>query len=259
MKRTALLLAVTGMVCAGMVRAHAERLISSLSSHQVLINSSFTGTELVLFGAIERDAATVARRGGYDIIVTVKGPRENLVTRKKERVLGIWTNAESHTFVDTPGYAAVLTNRPLNTIMTPELAQKLELGLQNISIKQKISIAQVPTSSNDTFRNAMIALRTEHGLYREETNAVTFLTPNLFRAAIQLPAEAPVGNYEVEINLFADGASLTQTSSAFEIVKVGVEQFIANAAREHGVWYGLATTFMALMTGWLASVIFRRD
>jgi uncharacterized protein (TIGR02186 family) len=259
MRRAGLLLVTASALCATIAPAHAERLISSLSSHQVLINSSFTGTELVLFGAIERDAATVARRGGYDIIVTVKGPRENLVTRKKERVLGIWTNAESHTFVDTPGYVAVLANRPLDAVMTPELAQKLELGLQNISIKQKISIAQVPTSSNDTFRNAMITLRKEHGLYREETNAVTFLTPNLFRAAIQLPAESPVGNYEVEINLFADGASLTQTSSAFEIVKVGVEQFIASAARDHGVWYGLATTLMALMTGWLASIVFRRD
>jgi hypothetical protein len=42
-------------------------------------------------------------------------------------------------------------------------------------------------------------------------------------------------------------------------VKVGVEQFLATAARDHGIIYGLATAFLALITGWLASIIFRRD
>ena len=88
---------------------------------------------------------------------------------------------------------------------------------------------------------------------------MTFLTPTLFRAAIPLPAEAPTGNYDVDVKLFADGALLTRANSAFEIVKVGFEQFVANAARDHGLLYGLATAMMALLTGWFASVVFRRD
>ena len=88
---------------------------------------------------------------------------------------------------------------------------------------------------------------------------MTFLTPTLFRAAIPLPAEAPIGNYDVDVKLFADGALLTRANSAFEIVKVGFEQFVANAARDHGLLYGLATAMMALLTGWFASVVFRRD
>ena len=52
---------------------------------------------------------------------------------------------------------------------------------------------------------------------------------------------------------------IAQTDSAFEIVKVGFEQFVVNAAREHGLLYGLATAMMALFTGWIASVAFRRD
>jgi uncharacterized protein (TIGR02186 family) len=88
---------------------------------------------------------------------------------------------------------------------------------------------------------------------------VTFLTPNLFRAGIRLPAEALVGSYEVEIKLFADGTNIARTSSALEVVKVGVEQFVATAARDYGLLYGLGTTLMALLTGWFASVVFRRD
>jgi uncharacterized protein (TIGR02186 family) len=104
-----------------------------------------------------------------------------------------------------------------------------------------------------------VRLRAEHGLYREETSAVTFLTPTLFRTSIPLPAEVPIGTYDVEIKLFSDGALVTRTETALEIVKVGFEQFVATNARQNGIGYGLATALMALMTGWMASVVFRKD
>ena len=74
-----------------------------------------------------------------------------------------------------------------------------------------------------------------------------------------MPAEAPVGTYEVDVQLFADGAMIARTNSAFEIVTVGFERFIASAAVDHGILYGLATALMAVMTGWFASIVFRRD
>ena len=96
--------------------AQAERLITTLSTSRVLISSNFTGADVVLFGSVERDAQTVARRGGYDIVVTVTGPRETVVTYRKQRVFGIWVNADSRTFVKAPSYLAVLSNRTINEI-----------------------------------------------------------------------------------------------------------------------------------------------
>jgi uncharacterized protein (TIGR02186 family) len=104
-----------------------------------------------------------------------------------------------------------------------------------------------------------VRLRSEHGLYREDTSAVTFLTPTLFRTGIPLPAEVPIGTYEVDIKLFADGALVTRTETAFEIVKVGFEQFVATSARQNGFAYGTVTAIMALLTGWMASIVFRKD
>jgi len=235
--------------------ARAERLISSLSSHQVLVSSSFAGAELVLFGSVERDAATIPRRGGYNLVVTVIGPRQTLVTRRKDRVFGIWANAQSRTFVGAPSYLAVLSNKPLDEIASLGTQQRLDIGMDNVPLPQ--TAAMQPTDL--LFRDALIRLKKERGLYIEEPNSVTFLTPNLFRAGIRLPAEAPVGSYEVEIKLFADGTNIARTSSALEVVKVGVEQFVASAARDYGLLYGLGTTLMALLTGWFASVVFRRD
>ncbi len=235
--------------------ASGEKLISSLSSHQVLVSSSFAGAELVLFGSVERDGATVPRRNGYNLVVTVTGPRQTMVTRRKDRVFGIWTNAESRTFVGAPSYLAVLSNKPLNEIASIGVQQRLDIGFDNVPAPQTPALQ--PTDL--LFRDALIRLKKERGLYIEEPNSVTFLTPNLFRAGIRLPAEAPVGNYEVEVKLFADGANIARTASALEVVKVGVEQFVASSARDHGFWYGLGTALMALLTGWFASVVFRRD
>jgi uncharacterized protein (TIGR02186 family) len=234
-------------------------MVTSLSSHQVLIASNFTGTDVVLFGSVERDAATVQRRSGYDIVVTVVGPRQTVVVRVKRRVLGIWANVDSREFVDAPSYLAVLASNPVLSIATAETLRRLQVGLQNFALPQRIGGKVANILGDDPFRAALIRLKDEGDLYLEEPNGVTFLTPTLFRTSIPLPAEAPIGNYEVDVKLFADGAMIARTASALEVVKVGFEQFVANAAREWGLLYGLATAMMALLTGWFASVVFRRD
>lgn len=261
MKRTAARLALAlALALLGMpAQVCAERLVVSLSTHLVQINSNFAGAELLLFGSIERDAATVARRGGYDIVVTVKGPPETVVTRRKERVLGLWVNTDSRTFLESPGYLAVFSNRPVEQITDQTVRRRQQIGLNFFVLPQRIGEDIADVTASDPFRAAFIRLRTGQGLYREQPNAVTFLTPTLFRTNIPLPAVVPVGNYEVDAKLFADGALLARQTSAIELVKAGFEQFVASSAREHGVSYGLATIAMAFATGWLASVIFRRD
>jgi uncharacterized protein (TIGR02186 family) len=255
MKRTATIATALAFLLVLAAPAAAERLISSLSNHQVLVTSSFAGAELVLFGSIERDAKTVSRRGGYNIVVTVAGPPQTLVTRRKDRVFGIWANTDSRTFADAPSYLAVLSNKPLDEIASSGLQQRLDIGMDNVPMPQGDTMQ--PTDL--VFRDALIRLQKRRRLYIEEPNSVTFLTPTLFRATIHLPAEAPVGSYEVEVKLFADGENIARTASALEVVKVGIEQFIANSAHYHGLLYGICTTLMALFTGWLASVVFRRD
>jgi uncharacterized protein (TIGR02186 family) len=239
--------------------AAAERLVASISTHRVMVTSNFTGDELVLFGGVERDAQTVARRGGYDIVATVIGPRQDLVTFRKERVLGIWVNLDARVFEAAPSYLAALSNRPLDTIANGETLRRLQLGLDNIVLLQRASVNIADSAREDPFRQSFLRIKREHGLYRQEENGVTFLTPALFRASIPLPAEVPVGNYEVDVRLFADGNLIARTPSAFEVYKAGFEQVVTSAARDHGLLYGLATAGMALLTGWFASVVFRRD
>ena len=240
------------------VPARAEKLIVSVSNHRVTVTPNYSGEELVLFGSVEKDANTPANRT-YDLVVTVAGPRADMVTRRKERRFGIWINTDSREFLKVPTYLALFSNRPFDAIASAEVQRRQQLGLNNVLLTQRVSGDYADVVPDDAFRSAFVRLRRQHGLYREETSAVTFLTPTLFRTGIPLPAEVPIGLYNVEIKLFADGMLVTKADTAFEIVKVGFEQFVATTAQQHGFVYGLITAFMALMTGWMASIVFRKD
>lgn len=257
-RRLAALLLIASLGCMSSPVA-AERLIVSLSNHRVMVTSSYTGVDLVLFGSVERDQASVPRRSGYDVVVTVSGPRDSERTRRKDRVMGIWANVDSRTFVDVPSYLAVLSSKPTEAIAGADVLRRLQVGFDNILLPQRIGPDVADVVKDDPFRVAFVRLKREHGLYLERENAVTFLTPSLFRADVPMPANVPFGIYEVDVKLFADGAMIAQSTSALEVIKAGFEQFVADAARDYSLLYGLATAILALLTGWLASVVFRRD
>jgi len=253
------LLIIAAFIVAGAQAASAERLVLSLSNEHVQITSNFDGENLVLFGTVEADPGQGTRPAGYDLVVTVAGPRETMRTRRKERVLGIWVNVNSREFVRVPSYLSVLSNRPFTHIANAETLRRLQIGLDNFLLTQRIGSDFGDTVLDDPYRVAFVRLENEHGLYREADDAVSFLTPAVFRAAIPLPSNVPTGNFKINVKLFADGALITQSDTALLVTKTGVEQYVAEAAGNHGLLYGLATTLVALLTGWIASVVFRRD
>jgi uncharacterized protein (TIGR02186 family) len=257
------ILAISFALATGVVfaagHAHAERLIVSVSNHRVTVTPNYAGEELVLFGSVEKDDRTPPGRSNYDLVVTVSGPRADMVTRRKERRFGIWVNTDYRQFLKVPSYLAIFSNRPIEAIAPPEVQRRQQLGLNNVLLTQRVGPDYADVVPNDAFRSAFVRLRSEHGLYREAASAVVFLTPTLFRTGIPLPGEVPIGTYSVEIKLFAEGALVARADTAFEIVKVGFEQFVATTARQNGFIYGLVTALMALMTGWMASIVFRKD
>lgn len=257
-KRLAVTLALLLLACSARPAA-AERLVVSLSNHRVQVTSNFVGEDLVLFGTIEPERGGQLHYDHYDLVVTVTGPRQTYRTRRKERVAGIWVNTSSREFIQVPSYLMVLSNRLVKEIAAPDVLRRLQVGLNNFILTQRIGPDFADTVHSDPFRTAFVRLRTEHGLYGQSPTAVTFLTPTVFRTAIPLPANVPVGGFNIDVKLFADGAMVAQTTSALEVIKTGFEQYVAEGAADYGLLYGVLTVMMALAIGWMASVVFRRD
>jgi uncharacterized protein (TIGR02186 family) len=234
--------------------ASAEALVTTISSSKVQITSTYTGAELVVFGVIERDNRVGARADNYDVVVAARGPEGSTVVREKVQFGPIWMNLNQRKFVGIPATLSVLSNRPLTDIAETHLRKRYRLGLD-----MDVGPGGTDVNWDAAFREALIRLKREGGLYVEDPRGVTFLSSSIFRATVPVPATAPVGSYRVEISLLAGGVELARSDTAFEVGKVGFEQAVAQQARDHSWLYGLLTASIALAFGYMATIIFRRD
>lgn len=234
--------------------AAAERLVISASQPDVRITSNFAGAEVVLFGVAED-----THPGPYDVAVTVRGPQETAITWRKSHLLGIWLNTDSRTFVDTPSYLAVATNRPATAIASPEILRREQIGLARNILIQRVGPDFADVVPDDTFRAAFLRIKVAEGLYGEQPEGVRFLSEAAFRATFVLPGRARPGRYEVSAKLFRDGALLAQAHTAFTIQKAGFEARLAEFAERDGLLYGIVVACGALLVGFAANLLFRRD
>jgi uncharacterized protein (TIGR02186 family) len=212
----------------------------------------------LMFGAID-EAPPNTQIGAYDVVVSVRGPARSFVTRHKERVLGLWVNAASREFDQVPSYLAVMSNKPIAEIGSPELLSRYRIGLVNNILPPQAGSDVSDVPPEDSFRGAFLRVKTNEGAYTADPKGVTFLTPRFFRAAVPVPGTAQTGDYQVETLLIAKGAVLAQQQTAIEVVKTGFEAVIAQEARDHRFFYGLGTALLALMTGLIATLLFRHD
>jgi uncharacterized protein (TIGR02186 family) len=253
--RRAALALLAGLSLGG--EAVAETLIITLSTGEVQINSNFTGAAVSVFGAIERDAATIARPGVYDIAVVLQGPDQDVVTRRKEQFLGVWVNRASATLTGVPSFYAVHSTRPLTEIGDASVLDRLELGLEHVTIAPQGSD---PATAAD-FAAAFRRLKAESGLFVEQAgeDVVRVFGTSVFQTTFVLPAHIPTGTYEATVFLFSGGALLGSATTPLTVSKTGFEQFIFVAAQRQPLIYGAAAVLLALFIGWLAGIIFRRD
>ena len=239
--------------------ARAERLVLSVSQPEVLITSNFTGADLVLFGVVEGAPEEAPDSGAYDFAVTVRGPQETFITWRKARVLGIYLNTQSRTFVDSPAVLAVATNRPADLIASPETLRREQIGITRNIFIQRVGPDFADVVPEDPFRLAFLRIKAAQGLYAEEPQGVSLLSARVFRTTFRIPASAPVGLYDVTVKLFRGGQMLSEAHTSVVVRKDGFGQDMANFAEQHGLLYGLAVAFGALGVGFLGNLLFRRD
>lgn len=233
----------------------AQRLLPQLSELEISINSTFTGESLTLFGTIEADiGSNVEVKGPFDIIILVQGSAVDRVVREKSRQAGIWLNTQQVTFKGAPSFFHVLSSRPIEDINSAE--SLIELGIDLTAQVQEID---GPSEQIEiAYTNELKRLMQEAGTYGLSAHAVPFHSPTFYSAHLELPSDVPNGTYLATTFLFKDGTLLDRSASRFFVRTIGMEKFISNSARDFPLAYGIACVLLALFTGWLGGVAFRR-
>ncbi len=230
------------------------RLVPDISDRQVEVRHSFTGAELLLFGAIIYPAGR-GPEPGTEIAVVLKGPPERIVVREKQKVAGIWMNVERVRFRSAPGFYAVASSRPLQQLVDERNAAIYELGVGNLQLSPG---GGASADVLRRFERGLIDLRRRQGLYVEYPRGVEISEGVLYRARINIPARVPVGTYTAETFLIRDGRVIAGAVREIRIEKLGFERFVADAAERWSLAYGITAVAVSLLLGWGASAAFRR-
>ena len=228
-------------------------LVPEVSQREVQVRQGFTGTELLLFGAVIDPAD---RAAGFDIIVVLKGPAEPIRLREKRQIGGIWMNAESTAFRSAPSYYAVASSRPIHEIVDERTAAIFEFGTEFIQLSPSGSI---DLEEQARMRAGLVDLRERQGLYRTIEDGVTVREGVLYQARIGLPSNVQTGAYTAETFAVRDGRVLASAVAEVSVRKVGFERFVEVFADRQPLFYGLVAIFLSLLMGWLAGRLFNRS
>jgi uncharacterized protein (TIGR02186 family) len=230
------------------------RLVPDVSQRQVEIRYSFSGAELLLFGAILYPGGRTPE-AAPDVVVVLKGPLQRIVLREKQKVAGIWMNVDRVRFRSAPSFYAVASSRPLPQLVDERTAAIYELGLNNLQLSPGGGVA---ADTLRRFEQGLIDLRQRNQLYAEYPHGVEISEGVLYRARISIPAQVPVGTYTAETFLIRGGRVVAGAAREIRIEKFGFEGFIAQAAEHWSLTYGVVCVSLSLLLGWAASAFFQR-
>jgi uncharacterized protein (TIGR02186 family) len=220
----------------------------------VQIRYSFNGAQLLLFGAVVYPGGRPPDRQ-VDIAVVLRGPVQAILVREKQKIAGIWMNADSNRFRSAPSFYAVASSAPIADLLDERTAAIYELGVHNLQLSP--GGGALPEKER-RFEAGLLDVRSRGGLYQENPRGVEITGGVLYRAVITIPSEVPVGTYTAETFLIDRHKVIAAASRDIQIDKSGFERTIAVAARRHRLVYGLACVALSLGLGWAAAAAFRR-
>ncbi len=227
-------------------------LVPEVSQHEIRVRQGFTGTELLLFGAI-LDPQGIRAGRDYDIVVVLKGPTRSIRLREKRKILGMWVNADSTDFRSAPSYFALASSRPISEIVDSRTAAIYELGLDSLQLSP---VGTIDQEEQARFAAGLVDLRSREDLFSQDEQGVTISEQVLYQARIALPSSVQTGTYTAETFAVTRGRVVASAVARVDVRKQGFERFVAEQAEENPFFYGLSAVMLSLFMGWIAGRLF---
>lgn len=233
--------------------AGAANIEVALTDDRVEVDTGFAGARLTLFGAVTGldDPASV------DIVSVIQGPQTQFKVRQMEKNNLIWTPGPAHLIDSAPGLYLTYATRAIDDIAPLPVQDRYRLDADYLDIAVA---AHAPADQKNAglYRSAFLSEAEDLGLYRNHIGGIEFKKGALFTITAGLPANTPVGEYEVAVYLFRDGELIGSDAAALAVNRVGLERRIYDFAHQRPVSYGIFCVALSLLAGWAASAAFRK-
>ncbi len=232
--------------------ANAEEVVAGLSQNRVSITANFDGSEILIFGAVKREAPPPGT-DPMQVVITVSGPSHPVLVRRKDKQYGIWINTDAVEIDAAPAFYAIATSTDFSDAISD-----VEDLRHHVSIPRVIRNVGAPMDVADpaSFSEAVIRIRENNGLYSVHENTVNLADETLFDTRIALPANLTEGTYKTRIFLTRGGSVVDVYETDIAVQKVGLERFLFTLAHEKPLIYGLMSLAIAIAAGWGASAVF---
>lgn len=240
-------------LCLVALPLRAEEVIAGLSQNRVSLTVNFEGSEILIYGAVRREAP-LPEGSDLHVIVTIEGPPQTTVVWRKARRAGIWVNTDRQDIRAAPSFYAVATTGPLREILSPDadLTHRISTRLAIFEARG----AEEPME-RATFTEALIRIREGQGLYQQHDGGISLERETLFSTRLTLPKTIIEGRYTARILLVRDGQVIDEVESFINVQKAVLERWLTNLAYEQPFIYGTLALFLAVFFGWGASALFR--
>lgn len=246
----AIALMIVGYV-APAIAANAENgvklLAVDLAEDHVDITTGFNGAYLSVFGVQDEPG---------DIVIVIRGPKRDMIVRKKKRFFGIWTNLRSMKFEDVPAYYDYALEDVNKMIAAPEVLKAHGIGVEALYFEPEDDDADIEKVK--MFQEGLSRNKRAQGHFPKAPQALVFIKDNFFKTKFYIPANVPTGDYVIETFLIQNGMVKDMKSTDVRVAQVGTSAGIYSFSKKNSVSYGLLCVFFAMLVGWFSNAIRRR-
>jgi uncharacterized protein (TIGR02186 family) len=262
MKRFLLLLAVLLWAVSGPGLAQAvtppeshEKVVTAASKNVIEIGLSYRGDQIHFFG--------VSPVKDCDMIVRLTAEKsEKVKLSMKGRVGPFWMTVKQFEVSGAPFMYKIHSTKPIDQIVSPETAQKLELGYAAVQKRIKMHLVRGEAAADDANKvfKGFLKIKEKANLYNivADPKRLEVAEGRLFKHYFRFPPAATEGSYVVESFAFVKGQLVGYGKDVIQIKKVGLESWLTTTSKNNPVFFGILAVLVAAGAGLLVGMIFKK-
>jgi uncharacterized protein (TIGR02186 family) len=236
---------LAGAQTAGQPAGDVPPMAAGLADEVLLVDLTSSESSVVLFAApLQAEDATT----GIGVALIGPGEPMSLTRNRPGRAVRFEFAAAPRVFVSG-------TEPQLNTSVSPEVLRAAGLDPAAMAIPRRGDLSD-PTI--ESWRQALVTLQVQQGRYVQNGVDIDRLEGGLRRARLQLPPNAPPGEYRIRAVVFQDGKQIARSDKVLTLARSGADAALFSLAREHGIAYGFVAIVLACVVGGVATLIGRR-